>query len=120
MGRLQRKKSKKKKKKPQKVGSEAALQIGKDVDKDKKVPFNTFSGNAKKTPVQNKVQKITIIDKSLQFLREVKIELKKVVWPSRNQTIGSTVVVILLVFVISLFLGLVDAGLNGIVKMVLG
>ncbi len=59
------------------------------------------------------------IDKSVQFLREVKVELKKVTWPSRKQTMGSTVVVIVLVTIISLFLGLVDAGLGGLIRAVL-
>jgi preprotein translocase subunit SecE len=55
------------------------------------------------------------VDKSMQFLREVKVELKKVTWPSRKQTMGSTlVVVIILVMIISLFLGLVDMGLSSL------
>jgi preprotein translocase subunit SecE len=57
--------------------------------------------------------------KALQFLREVKIELKKVTWPSRKQTVGSTVVVIILVMIISLFLGVVDVGLSTIIRVVL-
>jgi preprotein translocase subunit SecE len=60
------------------------------------------------------------LDKSMQFLREVKIELKKVTWPSRKQTIGSTVVVIMLVIIISTFLGVVDVGLSSLFRMVLG
>jgi preprotein translocase subunit SecE len=59
------------------------------------------------------------IDKGLQFLREVKVELKKVVWPSRKQTIGSTVVVLILVMIISVFLGLVDIGLSSLIRVVL-
>ncbi|MEJ2157704.1 MAG: preprotein translocase subunit SecE, partial [Desulfobacteraceae bacterium] len=60
-----------------------------------------------------------ILQKSMQFLREVKIELKKVTWPTRKQTMGSTVVVIVLVAIISLFLGLVDLGLSSLVRVVL-
>jgi len=60
-----------------------------------------------------------IIDKSLQFLREVKVELKKVTWPSRKQTIGSTVVVVILAMIISLFLGVVDMGLSGLIRVIL-
>ena len=58
-------------------------------------------------------------DRALQFLREVKIELKKVTWPSRKQALGSTVVVIILVVIISLFLGVVDIGLSSLVGVVL-
>ena len=63
--------------------------------------------------------KIAFIEKSIQFLREVKVELKKVAWPSRKQTIGSTIVVLILVFIISFFLGIVDFGLLKLVKIVL-
>jgi preprotein translocase subunit SecE len=57
--------------------------------------------------------------KAAQFLREVKIELKKVTWPSRKETIGSTVVVIILVIIVSAFLGLVDMGLTSLIRSVL-
>lgn len=59
------------------------------------------------------------LQKSMQFLREVKIELKKVTWPTRKQTMGSTVVVLILVAIISLFLGMVDLGLSSLVRVVL-
>ena len=60
------------------------------------------------------------VQKSIQFLREVRIELKKVTWPTRKQTIGSTVVVLVLVMLIALYLGLVDMGLTSLVRVVLG
>ena len=59
------------------------------------------------------------LQKSSQFLREVKIELKKVTWPTRKQTMGSTVVVVVLVIIFSLFLGLVDVGLSSLIRVVL-
>ena len=57
-----------------------------------------------------------VLTRSMQFLREVKIELKKVTWPSRQQTLGSTLVVIVLVMILSVFLGMVDLGLSGVVR----
>jgi len=73
------------------------------------------------TPVSKPavVKEKNVIDKSIQFLREVKVELKKVTWPSRKQTMGSTVVVLVIVTIISMFLGLVDAGLSGLIRSVL-
>lgn len=59
-------------------------------------------------------------DKIKEFLKDAKIELKKVTWPSRKQTVASTSVVILVVFIVSVFLGLVDFGLAKIIKLVLG
>lgn len=57
---------------------------------------------------------------SVQFLREVKTELKKVTWPSRRQTISSTGVVVVLVVIVSAFLGLVDMILARLVRLVIG
>ncbi len=57
--------------------------------------------------------------KGIQFLREVKIELKKVSWPSRKETMASTVVVIILVIIVSAFLGLVDVGLSSLIGVIL-
>ena len=60
-----------------------------------------------------------MFEKVKQFLKEVKIELKKVVWPTRKDTIASTSVVIIIVFIIALFLGLVDFGLSKIIRVIL-
>jgi preprotein translocase subunit SecE len=65
------------------------------------------------------VAKSNFLTAALQFLREVKIELKKVTWPTRKQTIGSTAVVIVLVIIIALFLGIVDVGLSTLIRVVL-
>ena len=77
----------------------------------------------KKAPVGVKripeKKKDNFLDKAMQFLREVKVELKKVTWPSKKQTMGSTIVVIVLVMIISFFLGLVDMGLSSLVRVVL-
>ena len=66
-----------------------------------------------------KRQSKNYLGQALQFLREVKVELKKVTWPTRKQTIGSTAVVIVLVMIISLFLGLVDIGLSSLIRVIL-
>jgi preprotein translocase subunit SecE len=60
-----------------------------------------------------------MIKKIKDFLREVKIEIKKVVFPSRAELIGSTWVVIIVVLIISVFLGIVDFGLSRLVGLAL-
>ncbi|MFZ6017960.1 MAG: preprotein translocase subunit SecE [Nitrospirota bacterium] len=60
-----------------------------------------------------------MIQKIKEFFREVKVEIKKVVFPSKEELIGSTWVVIIIVIVISLFLGIVDLGLSKLVSMAL-
>ena len=129
MGRLQRKKSpaarKKKKDKetarasiPEKKKAAAVLPEDsvKVARKQKAVTPRKPLSIAKPTPPQ---QKRTIISKTVQFLREVKMELKKVTWPSRKQTLGSTLVVLILVTIIAFFLGAVDIGLSSLVRIVL-
>jgi preprotein translocase subunit SecE len=54
-----------------------------------------------------------------QFLREVKTELKKVTWPSRKDTLSGTLVVLVAVFIIAVFLGIVDSGLSNLIKELL-
>jgi len=60
-----------------------------------------------------------MIEKIKQFFREVMVEVHKVVYPSREELIGSTWVVIVTVVVISLFLGVVDLSLTKLVGMVI-
>jgi preprotein translocase subunit SecE len=54
-----------------------------------------------------------------QFLREVKTELKKVTWPSRKDTLSGTLVVLIAVFIIAIFLGIVDSVLSNAIKELL-
>jgi preprotein translocase SecE subunit len=60
-----------------------------------------------------------IIEQIAQFFREVKIEVKKISWPQRNETIASTSIVIIIVLIIGMFLGMVDVGLARLVKIIL-
>jgi preprotein translocase subunit SecE len=58
-----------------------------------------------------------MIKRIKDFLRDVKIEIKKVVFPTKDELIGSTWVVIIVVLIISLFLGIVDLGLSKIIGL---
>lgn len=60
-----------------------------------------------------------MIKKTKEFFKEVKIEIKKVVFPSKDELIGSIWVVIITVLIISLFLGIVDLGLSKLVSIAL-
>ena len=59
------------------------------------------------------------LDAAIQFLREVRTEIKKVTWPSRKDTLSATLVVLVAVFIIATFLGIVDSGLSSLVKQLL-
>ena len=60
-----------------------------------------------------------MIEKIKQFFKEVKVETNKVVYPNREELIGSTWVVIITVLVISIFLGIVDLSLTRLVGLAL-
>ncbi|MDA8165700.1 MAG: preprotein translocase subunit SecE [Desulfobacteraceae bacterium] len=55
-----------------------------------------------------------------QFAGEVKTEFGKIGWPDKKHTMGSTVVVVVLVIIISFYLGAVDLVLGKIVSSILG
>jgi len=49
-----------------------------------------------------------MFEKIKDFWHEVKAELKKVTWPDRKTTTQSTIVVLVVVFLVSAYLGVVD------------
>jgi preprotein translocase subunit SecE len=61
-----------------------------------------------------------VMQKVKQFLNDSKIELKRVTWPSRKQTMASTFVVIIIVFVMALYFSIIDFGLAKFIKFILG
>lgn len=59
------------------------------------------------------------IDRAGQFLRESKMELKKVKWPTKKELLASTAVVIFLSLLMALYFGIVDFGLIKIMKAII-
>jgi len=55
---------------------------------------------------------------AMQFLKEVRLELAKVEWPSVDETIGATLVVLVVVVFFATFLFGVDRGVMWSVKRV--
>jgi preprotein translocase subunit SecE len=53
-----------------------------------------------------------------EYLKDVRGELKKVSWPTREELRDSTVVVIVTVLLVATFIGLVDQGLNRVVALI--
>jgi preprotein translocase subunit SecE len=59
------------------------------------------------------------VDQSIQFFKEVWIELKKVHWPTWKETRAATIVVVVVVTVFAIFLGLMDFTLSHVVQRLL-
>jgi preprotein translocase subunit SecE len=51
------------------------------------------------------------------FLQEIKIELKKVVWPNKDDTVKTTGLIILAVIIIAIFLLIIDSFFTWIVQL---
>ena len=53
-----------------------------------------------------------MFNKIAKYFKETKLELAKVAWPSRIELRDSTIVVIILSVLLSLFIGIVDYALS--------
>lgn len=54
-----------------------------------------------------------------KFIGQVKIEMKKVSWPSRHELINSTIVVLASVIFLSLFIGVCDLILSRVINFLI-
>ena len=53
------------------------------------------------------------------FIREVGVELKKVAWPTRDELVGATTIVIISVLIMSVFIGVCDFVFSKIVHIII-
>jgi preprotein translocase subunit SecE len=60
------------------------------------------------------------VEKVKSFLESVKIELGKVTWPTRKETVATTGVVVVIIFLISIYLGACDLVLAKLMRLILG
>ncbi len=58
--------------------------------------------------------------KFVKFLKEVRTELNKVTWPTKQELMGSTIVTVVVTLIISVFIGIVDRVLTLMTKNVFG
>jgi preprotein translocase SecE subunit len=58
--------------------------------------------------------------KILDFVKEVYVELTKVTWLGQKDVVRSTIAVSFVVILISIYISLVDVGLNAGLKLILG
>lgn len=139
MGRMQKKKSASPKKDRQKAGDSAPgeIQESRDFSSSAKGddPGVREAGGKKQKQILSASGKTSgrsfgeqtflmkLLDRYfgswIQYLREVRNELSKVVWPSRKDTGAMTAVVLVFVLIVSFFLGIIDFGLSSLVQMIL-
>ena len=55
----------------------------------------------------------------IEFIRQVQAETKKVVWPTRRETIMTGVMVMIMTLILAIFFFVIDTGFDAIVKFLL-
>ena len=60
--------------------------------------------------------KPSIFTRARKWLHELKVELKKVQWPSKKQTVNNTGIVIACVGVVGLFIWIFDFAASGLIN----
>lgn len=73
---------------------------------------NSASAEKKQSDKPAKAKKPSFSARVSKWFRELKSELHKIVWPTRQQTRNNTVVVIAAILVIGAFIWVLDAVLN--------
>jgi preprotein translocase subunit SecE len=101
-------------------GSHSVASSTRENKEAKKRPSPAISKRESERRREDKDSFLRYLNIAGQFLRESKMELKKVKWPTRKELLASTAAVIVLVLVISLYLGVIDFGLIKIIKSIVG
>ena len=52
------------------------------------------------------------------FLQDVKLEMSKVSWPNRNELKGTTIIVIVITLLFSVFILITDKALEGLMNII--
>lgn len=65
-------------------------------------------------------KKKNFASKIIRFFKDLKGEFKKVVWPSKKQTINNTIVVIVFMVIAAIFIFALDTGLGFLTDFIYG
>lgn len=77
---------------------------------------NVASGKSEKTARKKGARVVPAIKK---FFRDLKGELKKIIWPNRQTIVRNTIATLVMCVVIGLFVSLFDLGLSAFIKLLL-
>ncbi|PID59727.1 MAG: preprotein translocase subunit SecE [Gammaproteobacteria bacterium] len=58
--------------------------------------------------------------RTVEFFRDARIEVRKVVWPTRQETVQTTLTVLVIVFIVGLFLWMLDSILGWLFRIITG
>ena len=76
---------------------------------------------AELTTEQKAGERPSVVRVLTDYVRDVRVEMSKVSWPSRRELRDSTLVVIVMVVIVSIFIGIVDRlltiGFEALIRM---
>ena len=78
---------------------------------------NEISNTTKSEPAPNKAKKKKGPNKIVKYLKDLRSEIKKVVWPSRKQVLNNTGIVLATVIITGIFLFGIDSLLGLLVNL---
>ena len=55
----------------------------------------------------------------VRYLKEVRSEMSKVIWPTREQTVNLTSIVLAVMVIMSIFLGVLDYIFGGLIQLLI-
>lgn len=73
-----------------------------------------------KTTAPAKTEKKSVIQKIRKYFKDLKAEIKKVVWPTRAQVVNNTMVVLSTMAIAGVFIWGVDTIFTQVLKLLLG
>ncbi|MGN1411519.1 MAG: preprotein translocase subunit SecE [Oscillospiraceae bacterium] len=80
----------------------------------------TKGSSSKKSTAKDKNAKKKKPGKVAKYFKDLKSELKKVVWPSKKKVINNTSVVLGSIVIMGIFVGLLDTGMFKFLQIILG
>lgn len=61
-----------------------------------------------------------MLEKIKKYLKETAAEMRKMTWPTKDELVGSTIVVIIVSLIVAIFIGVVDRVLTLGVRTIFG
>jgi preprotein translocase subunit SecE len=61
----------------------------------------------------------TMIKKAINYVKDVRTEMAKVSWPTREELYESTIIVLILSLILAVFVFGIDQGLSNVLKVIL-
>lgn len=68
----------------------------------------------------SKAKKPSVFARAGKWFRELRAEMRKIVWPTRQQTVNNMLIVIAAVLIVGVFVWVLDLIFGGIVAAVIG